>query len=145
MAASITPADLTAAYQAWTGPWAGDPFSEADCADRGHQTRQLAAAILAAPVGTHIGPMTKNHGGWDADAGRRADATADPGSDEWRAALGAHTTATLTGDGRGARRDMFCRCNTPVTRWVRYEAYSAAGQEAHGFICPDCRGITQAG
>lgn len=145
MTAITAPDQLTAAYLAWTGPWDGDPFSEADCAARGDQTRTLAASILAAPVGAQIGPMNKNHGGWDADAGRRADAAGAPGSDEWRAALGTHTEATLTGDGRGARRDMWCRCNTPLIRWVRYEVYTAAGQEAHGFICPDCRGITQAG
>lgn len=136
-------ADLTAAYLAWDGPRDGDPFSEADCAARGDQTRQLAALILAAPTGTHIAHMQKNGGSWDGSAEARADAAGPAGTPEWYAALGAHSQATLTTDGRGARRDAWCRCNTPVTRWVRYEVYTAAGQEAHGFICPDCRSITQ--
>jgi hypothetical protein len=134
---------ITTLYQDWQNDaLASDPFT---VGGRGAQTRALAAAILAAPVGTQIAHLTKNHGGWDAATAARADATAAAGTQEWRDALGTHQTATLTSDGRGARRDMWCECGTPGARWVRYEAYTAAGQDAHGFICPDCRGITQTG
>jgi hypothetical protein len=112
-----------------------------------HQHR--AKLILAAPIGQSIesvnGPLVKNHGGWSAGAGERANAAGEPGSEAWFAALGPHETATLTGDGLGAAPSAWCSHKTPSDAWVRYERWSPQGCEAHGYVCPTCRQLIQSG
>ena len=109
-----------------------------------HKARQ----ILAAKVGSTIEGLVKCHGGWSAETAERAGAVAEPGSPEWYAALGPHETATLTADGRGAETSAWCMTHThPADIWVRYERWSARGQEAHGYVCPEstCRHLVQSG
>lgn len=118
-------------------------------------TTALAAAILATHLGRRVvtldGPLYVSQGGWsrerevevrDTPAYRDAVSVGD-----YRAALGPYQHATLTADGRGARRDMWCRCAPApaVARWVRYEHWTTLGRTGHGFLCPTCRGIVQAG
>ena len=82
------------------------------------------------------------------ERGQQADAAGAPGSPEWIAALGVHEHATLTGDGHGAIREAWCTCaggNVDVAEWVRYEYWTAAGMERHGFVHATCRRLLQAG
>lgn len=110
----------------------------------------VAQAILAARVGSDVtsfdGSLIKALGGWSRWPDEVSEANlADV--EAWRAALGPHTHATLTADGRGARVDSWCRCvrKADGDAWVRYERWSARGREAHGFLCPACRFLTQTG
>lgn len=114
----------------------------------------LAETILAAPVGSRVDtfdtPLTKVDGRWSPEAARRADAVADPATDPtaWVAALGPHEHATLTADGRQAINIGWCTCDHQYpdgATWVRYERWSGRGQEAHGYVCPTCRRLTQTG
>jgi hypothetical protein len=114
-----------------------------------HQHR--ARLILAAPLNQVIesvnGPLTKSGGGWSREAGERADAAGEPGSEAWWAALGPHEHATLTQDGGPAEPSAWCSHKTPADAWVRYERWSPRGCEAHGYVCPreDCRRLVQSG
>lgn len=138
-------AELDAARAEWDKPYTGPP---GPCPERSAQTKALAALILAAPVGTKIGPLVKNQGGWSEANGAKADAAGTPGSPAWRAALGPHEDATLTGDGGGAIRTGWCGCKgafADADGWVRYEVWTAAGQERHGFVCAACRKLLQTG
>jgi len=128
----------------WDEPFLADPRDEAANAARGDLTRALAAATLAARVGTAVGGMTVVGAGWSRERGDYADSVAEVGSDAWKAALGSHEDATLTSDGRGAIRDAWCECPAPGG-WVRYEGWTARGCEAHGFVCGGCRRVTQTG
>lgn len=103
-----------------------------------------AAQILAAPCGpepidTPDGPMIKGHGIW------LAGTVAALGNDEVPALP--HDIAILTSDNRDVDATDWCRCEPApdAASWVRYERYSAAGREAHGYVCPDCRRVTQTG
>jgi hypothetical protein len=139
-------AALAAAYEGWSYPWLTGPFDDAAMLARPEQTRQLAAMLLAAPLGTEIDGLVIYAGGWSRERGAEADAAGDAGSLEWLAALGPHEHATLTADGRAAVRDQWCQCaSTPAAGWVRYEHWTARGRESHGFVCPACRRLTQAG
>ncbi|PZG12988.1 hypothetical protein C1I95_24580 [Micromonospora craterilacus] len=105
-----------------------------------------ASRILATSVGQMVDTLIKVHGGWSADAAARADATAEPGTDEWRNALGPHEDATLTADGRPAATGGWCTCPAVGDdEWVRYERWSARGREAHGYVHAGCRALVQAG
>lgn len=110
-----------------------------------HRARQILAAPLNQAIETPDGPLTKSHGTWSAEASQRADAAGEVASDEWWAALGPHSEATLTGDGRGVVTTGWCTDNPSADTWVRYERYSDRGREAHGFVCPDCRRLVQTG
>lgn len=54
---------------------------------------------------------------------------------------------TLTADGRQASTHAWCTCDDDgdMDRWVQYSRRSERGQEAHGFVCRDCRHLLQAG
>lgn len=110
--------------------------------------REVLAAPLASTVATLDGELVKAAGEWSADASVRADAVADPRVDPaaWRAALGPHERATLTGDGRSVVGG-WCRCEArpAAEMWVRYEQWTTDGRAGHGYACPACRGIVQAG
>ena len=111
----------------------------------------LTTIVLAARIGTTVntpdGPLTKAHGGWSIEAEARANAIAEPGTPEWRSAIGPHIRATLTADGRGARTDAWCPCTPerPMETWVRYERWTDQGRVGHGYVCPVCRCVTQTG
>src|SRR5450755_3099990 len=100
----------------WDEPFLADPRDEAANAARGDLTRALAAATLAARVGTAVGGMTVVGAGWSRERGDYADSVAEVGSDAWK-------DATLTSDGRGAIRDAWCECPAPGG-WVRYEGWT---------------------
>jgi hypothetical protein len=138
---------MTAEWEAWSAPFLADPSDEAANAARAAQTRQLAAAILAAPVGAKVGAMTLVTAGWSRERGDQADAVAGPGSEAWITALGAHEHATLTADGKSANRQAWCECPglNDFENWVRYEGWTARGCEAHGFVCGTCRRLAQTG
>lgn len=53
----------------------------------------------------------------------------------------------LSADGRSTRTDRWCECvpRPDMDYWVRYERWSSRGREAHGYLCPTCRSILQAG
>lgn len=106
--------------------------------------KQALATKVGRTVDTFDGPLTKHHGSWSAEATARADAVAGKvGAKEWRAALGPHAEATLTGDGQAAIVRGWCDCS--AVEQVRYERWSARGREAHGFVCKTCRRLTQTG
>lgn len=137
---------LSAEYAAWNQPFLADPSDAAASAARTTQTRHLAAAILAAKVATRIADrLTIVTAGWSKQRGDEADAAAPVGSNEWIAKLGAHQHATLTYDGKAANRDAWCRCPEDPETWIRYEQWTARGVEAHGYVCRECRALTQTG
>lgn len=136
-----------------------DPSVQGDA--RTALTRELAAAILAAPMmepgqtaRTRVGDLQIADAGWSRERGDAANAVAEPGSEEWRAALGVPERVTLTSDGLGANRGRWCECHAAppggqvrAGEWVRYEAWTAEGRVAHGFVhAPwECRRLLQVG
>jgi hypothetical protein len=111
-----------------------------------------ARRILAAPVGPDsvFDGLIKGRGGWTRETAAQADATADAGTPQWRAALGPHQYAILTSDGSEAdtgRWHIDDRCGGPAEDgdWVRYERWTAEGRVGHGFVCRSCRGLLQTG
>ena len=140
--------ELGALHAEWSQLFLGD-----DYAARGEQTRRLAALVLAADLRTRVGDLMVSNAGWSKGRGDYADSVAEPGSDAWRAALGDHEHTTMTGDGRGADRQRWCQCSVhgldpgpvPFGEWVRYEGWTAAGRDAHGFVHSVCRRILQTG
>ena len=143
-----TLADLRDLRDDWDAPYDADPGDELAASQRGALTAELAQAILRAPLGARLGGLTIAGGSWSKETADAADLVAAPGTPEWRAALGARSHATLTGDGGCATREgFFCRCaeQPAADTWVRYEAWTAQGRDAHGFVCPSCRRITQTG
>jgi hypothetical protein len=112
-----------------------------------------ARDILAAPVGSILetpdGPLTKTIGNWSKEAGDRADAAANAATEpeRWRTALGPHEDAILTADRGNSRLDSWCTCrpDPDLETWIRYEHWTAVGRVGHGYLCPDCRAITQTG
>jgi hypothetical protein len=111
---------------------------------RTQQTRELAAAILAAPLGTPVGDVKLTSGGWSKETANRADATALVATPEWYDTLGPREHATLTGDGRSALHEAWCQCPDPAG-WVAYERWTAEGRIAHGFVHETCRRLIQTG
>lgn len=144
-AAATAAAELAALRAEWDQPFLADPRDAAANAARTALTRRLAAATLAADLGTRVGALTVVAGGWSRERAAQADAAGAAGSPAWYAALGAHEHATLTGDGKAAARHAWCECPESLDRWVRYEGWTAAGCEAHGFVCADCRRLVQTG
>ena len=139
---------LTSLRAAWDQPFLADPSDEAASKARGEQTRALAAQILAAPLNTPVGALTVATAGWSKERGEHADSVASSRTDPaaWIAALGTHEDAVLTSDGKPAVRTAWCETpDQPAEGWVRYEAWTARGCEAHGFVCPDCRKLLQTG
>jgi hypothetical protein len=65
---------------------------------------------------------------------------------DFEAMLGDPEQVTLSADGRPTQPG-WCRCRPRPAgeRWVRYERWSARGREAHGYVCPTCRRLTQTG
>lgn len=113
-----------------------------------HRARRiLAAPVGPAPINTPDGALIKCHGTWSKETSERAEAAGAPGTAAWRAVLGPHEEAVLTVDGRLANTKEWCRCVTtwPAEAWVRYERWLQRGREAHGYVCPNCRRLTQAG
>jgi hypothetical protein len=112
-----------------------------------HRARQILAAPLNQVIETPNGPLIKCGGTWAKGTDVLADAIAEPGTPEWLAALGPHTAATLTSDGRGAEPSAWCSHHPPALEWVRYERWSPRGCEAHGYVCPreNCRQLVQSG
>jgi len=140
----------------WDLPYLADPADDIAWAARRQLTRELAAAILASDLWdaerqerARAGDLRIARAGWSRERGEQADAAGEPGTPEWKAALGAHEHATLTGDGGGAIREAWCECVTrgavPFTEWVQYEHWTAEGREAHGFVHEGCRRLLQAG
>lgn len=115
------------------------------------RAREILSARMVATIITADGPLIKCAAGWTAESGARADAAADPVAQpaEWLAALGPHDHVTLTQDGRTVHTDGWCGCATASEsegdNWVRYERWTPEGRLAHGYVCPDCRHITQTG
>ena len=157
MAATVTTTTRTldSLRAEWDAPFLADPRDETANAARASLTRELAAAILAADLfdiermeRTRVGHMQIAGAGWSKERGEQADATAEPGSPEWTAALGTHEHATLTSDGKSAIRDAWCTCaNDDVCagQWVRYEQWTERGCERHGYVHSECRRLLQAG
>lgn len=92
-------------------------------------------------------PLVLVQGGWSADTARTADAVAQPGTDEWLAALGPYERAILTSDGTSINNTQWCTCpnQAAATDWIRYERWTSQGRIAHGYCCPTCRAVTQTG
>lgn len=142
----VTVADVRTMYADWSQPCLADPGDELALDERTAQTRELAAAILALPLRTRLGDMVLVSAGWSKETGEKADAIAEPGTPEWIASLGAHEHATMTADGRGAIRDAWCLCGGQAGEpEVPYEAWTADGRIAHGYVCPACRKVAQTG
>jgi hypothetical protein len=133
------------AWDNWRYPFLAGLAQEIALDARGVQTRELASLILAAPLRTTVADMTLVSGGWSRERGDFADAAGEPGSMAWTAALGVHEDATLTADARSAITDAWCKLRCDGSEMVRYERWSARGQEAHGYVCSQCRRITQTG
>ena len=148
MAATAPTRTLDSLRAEWDAPFLADPRDETANAARGQLTRDLAAAILSAKLMTHAGGMTIHGAGWSRERGDHADATAEPGTEAWIAALGTHEHATLTSDGHAAIRDAWCTCandDVYADQWVRYEYWTAKGMERHGYVHATCRKLLQAG
>jgi hypothetical protein len=150
----VTAAERDTMRAQWDAPFLADPSDEEANAERSQLTADLAAAILAAPLydrvsmeRTRVGDMRIAGAGWSVERGKLADAAGPAGSPEWTAALGVHEHATLTSDGNGAIREAWCACRPQPSAgtWVRYEYWTAEGMERHGFVCPECRRLLQAG
>ena len=136
----------------WNAPFTADPFDEHAWDGRKQLTRDLAAAILAAPLGdengrTRVGGLQIATAGWTQARGDYANSVASSVTDpqKWIAALGTHEHATLTADGQGANRASWCWCAGGPAEWVRYEYWTAEGREGHGFVCAECRRLVQTG
>jgi hypothetical protein len=138
---------LASLHAAWAAPFLADPRDEAANAARTAQTREVARMILAAPLRTEVGGLVVFTGGWSKERADQARAAGEAGSPAWFAALGDHEHATLTGDGHAADRWHWCECEPfPAGgTWVMYQHWSERGMERHGFVCPDCRRLTQTG
>jgi len=116
-----------------------------------------AREILAAPLATVFDDLMVTHRTWPPAAEatpafrQRLAANAAAGMpvfEAYSAALGPAAAVTLTADGRGARRDGWCRCPDAEgddDSWIRYEHWTAEGRHAHGFLCRTCRFIKQSG
>lgn len=148
MAATLIPtipasAELAEARKVWDTP---APESLITWGRIIRDTEALAAMILAAPLRTDVAGLVIVAGSWSREAGDLADATATIGSPEWEAALGAHEEVTMTEDGRSAIRNAWCQHSDAEGHdWVRYEGWTAEGRMAHGYVCAECRKLTQAG
>ena len=140
-------AGLARLHAAWSAPFLADPRDEAANAARTAQTREVARLLLAAPLRTKVGGLTVFTAGWSKERADQARAAREAGSPEWFAALGDHEHATLTSDGGAADRWHWCECEPfPAGEtYVRYEHWSERGMERHGYVCPDCRRLTQTG
>jgi hypothetical protein len=138
---------MRAEWDNWHDPFLSGMSQELVLEARKAATRELAAAILTFRRHTPVGNLILTSAGWSREAADRANAAAVTGTPEWFAALGAYEHATLTEDGRSARRDAWCPCpeDDSAGTWVRYEYWTARGMEAHGYVCPECRRLTQAG
>lgn len=155
MAATTTTRTLADLRADWDAPFLADPRDETANAARTQLTRDLAAGILAADLfdrdrmeRTRVGNMQIAGAGWTKERGDHADATAEPGSPAWIAALGTHEHATLTDDGKSAIRDAWCTCandDVYADQWVRYEYWTEQGMERHGYVHSDCRRLLQVG
>lgn len=133
--------ELKVARAAWDTPW----LDGADL-DRSVLTRTVARLTLASKVRTQIGDLVIVAGSWTVADGQRADAKYTPGSAEWETELGPHSEVTMTSDGGYAARQSWCECHNPgPDAWVSYEAWTAEGRTAHGFVCADCRKLLQTG
>jgi hypothetical protein len=151
---STVPARTLAGLRAeWDAPFPAGPSDEAASAARGQLTRELAAAILGADLydaergsRTKVGDLFISSVGWSRARADAAAAIAEPGSAEWRAALGTPERATLTSDGLGVNRGQWCQCgHEDAGEWGRYEYWTAGGREGHGFVHAYCRRLMQAG
>lgn len=114
---------LRDAYNAWAEPNKPDRPATAD----------VAALLMAAPVGTCVGG-----GQWVPDL---TVASRTPGVEGPRGVL-------LTEDGRPGTFSAWCR-NTERCKasddWLYYEHWSARGREGHGYLCKECRHLVQSG
>lgn len=131
---------LAEARAKWDTPWLDSPDL-----DRTALTAHVAGLILASKVRTQIGDLVMVAGSWTREDGDRADALHAPGTPEWEAELGPHSEVTLTADGGYAARHAWCVCHQDDASWVAYEGWTAAGREAHGFVCAECRQLLQVG
>lgn len=141
----LVPEILARLRAAWDEPFLAGPADEAANGARRELTRYLADVILSSPPGATVGGLTIATAGWSKARGDYADSVADSATDPeaWTAALGRHEDAVLTSDGRPAIRTAWCA--SPGGPEARYEAWSELGCDAHGFVCADCRKLTQTG
>lgn len=139
--------DLRSLRANWDHPFLADPADEAAAAERREQTYDLAAGLLAAPLGARVGGMTVAAGGWSKATADAADKIAVPGSPEWTVLLGIREHVRLTADGGQAYFERWCSCAAAasMTGAVRYEYWTVAGMTSHGYVCPACRRLLQAG
>lgn len=145
---TLTPgAGLASLHAAWSAPFLADPHDELANVGRTLLTREVARLLLASPLRTEVGGLTVFTAGWSKHRADQADAAGEAGSPAWFAALGDHEHATLTSDGHAADRWRWCECKPfPAGEtWVRYEHWTGQGMDRHGFVCPDCRRLTQSG
>jgi hypothetical protein len=159
MSPTTAPRDLDDLAREFYAPCLADPFDESAWAGRTQLTRELADAILSAGPGdengrTRVGGLQIATAGWSPARGAHAYSVADPAVDPqaWIAALGRPDDAVLTSDGQGvitSGADAWCRHvdggDVPIGEWVRYERWSEAGVEAHGFVHSACRRLLQTG
>lgn len=103
------------------------------------------ATVLALPLaGTHDGlTVAVRHwpeGIWRPELQDQITAGAS-----WEDVAGPATAVTLTTDGQ-PYWSAWCKCPAVADEhWVRYERWSAAGLEAHGYAHKVCRAILQTG
>ena len=148
----VTAAERDTMRAQWDAPVLSDPLDEEANAERDQLGLDLAAAILAAPIGARIGNLRVDTGGWSKERADAADKAGPAGSPEWIAALGPFEHATLTADGKPAWRTAWCPhvaggTDVPVEEWVRYEHWTAEGCKRHGYVHadPGCRKLIQTG
>jgi hypothetical protein len=91
---------------------------------------------------------------WTPEQGAQLDAllNVEPNPDRARlnemlAALGTPAQVRMSADGLGFDTHGWCRCATEpdAMTWVRYERWTPAGREGHGYVCPTCRLLVQTG
>jgi hypothetical protein len=113
------------------------------------RARDILAARVRATLETPDGPLIKTVGSRSKKARGRADAAASATTEPERChtALGPHEDTILTADGENGRLDSWCTCRPgpELETWVRYEHWTTVGRVGDGYLCPDCRAITQTG
>lgn len=99
-----------------------------ELADHEARSRENAAQVLAAEVGTEVVCF------------------GTPSMSVAARLIGPEPKSViLSSDGYSVSNDWCCCLTVIEDDWQYYERWSARGRVGHGWACPDCRGILQVG
>lgn len=122
-------------------------YREEENARYAREAREIANEVLTTRTGQAVRGLVVVGRTWDKEAGARAETLVNPTFEEYTEALGTAKEATLMSTGGGhPNTHEWCNCHGGSSaHWVRYERWSERGQEAHGYVCPNCWKLTQTG